>query len=154
VALETWQKGAEVTMVIRKEELYEKVKYWILPNIQNRIKEGSIKAYFSSTLESIKESSVDILTPDGRVTIDNDYDLAMTGYRPDYGLLDRLGLELEGDNNKTPIYNPQTYESNLKNVYIAGTLLGGLYTSKFFIENTRQQSKDIIHVIKNKTSLS
>ena len=147
VALETWQKGAEVTMVVRQAQLYEKVKYWILPNIQNRIQEGSIKAYFSSTLESISESEVIIHSPEGNITIDNDYVLAMTGYQPDYDLLSQIGIDIQSDEKKTPVFNLDTFESNQKNIYLAGTVLGGLHTSKYFIENSRNQAKSIINHI-------
>jgi len=147
VALETWQKGADVTMVVRQPELYEKVKYWILPNIQNRIKEGSIKAYFSSTLLSISEAEVVIHSPKGKITIDNDYVLAMTGYRPDYNLLKEIGIEIQNDEKQTPVFNPHTFESNQENIYLAGTVLGGLHTSKYFIENSRNQAKAIINNI-------
>jgi len=147
VALETWQKGADVTMVIRQAELYKKVKYWILPNIQNRISEGSIKAFFSSTIKEIRDSEVVINSPEGQVTIPNDYVLAMTGYRPDYKLLKDLGIRIETDDNKTPFFNQETYLSNLPNVYLAGTVLGGLHTSKYFIENSRQQASVIIDQI-------
>ncbi len=149
VALETWQKGAEVTMVVRQPALYEKVKYWILPNIQNRIKEGSIKAYFSSRVESIESDKVIITTPEGKVNLANDYVLAMTGYKPDYKLMENLGIEIGKDEKKTPIYNEQTFESSLPNVYLAGTLMGGTHTSRFFIENTREHSKAIIGAIVN-----
>jgi len=149
VALETWQKGADVTMVIRQKELYRKVKYWILPNIQNRINEGSIKAYFSSTLSEIKVDEVVINTEEGFLTIANDYVLAMTGYRPDYKLLGNLGIQINDDGKMTPVFNDDNYLSNLPNVYLAGTVLGGLHTSKYFIENSREQASKIISHILN-----
>lgn len=149
VALETWQKGANVTMVVRQEKLYQKVKYWILPNIENRIKEGSIKAYFNSSIQEIKEETVTINTINREITIENDFVLAMTGYTPDYSLFSSLGIETQNDEHKTPIYNPTTLESNLSGVYLAGVILGGLHTSKFFIENTRHQAEIIFRSIKS-----
>jgi len=152
VALETWQKGAQVTMVVRKPQLYEKVKYWILPNIKNRIAEGSISAYFNSEIKEITEDKVVVQTPDGELVLDNDYVLAMTGYQPNYELLSALNIEIESDEFQTPKYDPNTFESNLANVFLAGTLLGGKHTSKFFIENTRQQATQIFNAINSRRS--
>jgi len=147
VALETWGKGAEVTMVVRKEELYPKVKYWILPNIQNRIKEGSIKAYFSSEIIEIRKHEVDIQTPEGLVTIENDFVLSMTGYKPDFEFLKSLGIELDPE-HKIPTYNPNTLESNIPGIYLAGVIIAGKHTSKLFIENTRDHADLIVQDIK------
>lgn len=147
VALETWQKGAEVTMAVRKEGLYDRVKYWILPNIQNRIKEGSIIAHFETEVVEIREKEVD-LKKDGKVfTIENDWVLAMTGYLPDYDLLSRLGIAINDDEYSTPEYNDETLESNLPNVYLAGVLNSGKKTSSLFIENTRHHGDLIIEQI-------
>lgn len=144
VALETWQKGAEVTMAVRKQALYDRVKYWILPNIQNRIKEGSITAHFETEIVEIREKEVD-LKKDGRIfTIENDWVLAMTGYKPDYDLLDRLGIAINDDEYATPVFNIDTLESNLPNVYLAGVLNSGKKTSTLFIENTRHHGDLII----------
>lgn len=150
VALETWQKGANVTMVIRKEKLYEKVKYWILPNIQNRIKEGSIKAYFSSSLVEIKPNEVDILTPEGKISIANDYVLAMTGYHPNFELLSNFGVKFSDDPIRTPIFDALSLESSVEGIYLAGVILGGNATSTYFIENTRDQGEKIIGHITQK----
>lgn len=150
VALETWQKGAEVTMVIREPELYQKVKYWILPNIENRIKEGSIKAYFNSNLTKIEEDKVYISTPEGEVILENDYVLAMTGYMPDYNFLESLGIDFNDDENRTPKFNDETLESTIQGLYLAGVILGGLHTSKLFIENTREHGDIIINDILSK----
>ena len=150
VALETWQKGANVTMIVRQPTLYHKVKYWILPNIQNRIAEGSIKAHFSSELVKISEASVTVNTPDGTLKLDNDYVLAMTGYKPDYSFLENIGIEIQDDEYSTPVYDDSTFESNLPNVYLSGVILGGLHTSKYFIENTRDQGKTILNSILSK----
>jgi len=149
VALETYQKGANVTMVVRKPELTDRVKYWILPNIKNRIEEGSIKCYFSSTVTKIKEESVTIQTPDGRIQLKNDFVLAMTGYTPDYKLLKSLNIKIDTDEYQTPIYNEETFESSLPNVYLTGVVNGGLKTNRFFIENTRHQADVIIERIIN-----
>lgn len=154
VALETWSKGADVTMVVRGPELYSKVKYWILPNIQNRIKEGSIKAYFNSTVEKITESEVVLNTPKGSVTVLNDYVLAMTGYTPNYKLLSRFGIQWDSTDLKIPIHNEDTLESNRKGLYLAGVINGGLHTSKYFIENTREHGEKIIRDILLKSSLT
>ena len=144
VALETWQKGADVTMAIRGDKIYDKVKYWIKPNIENRIKEGSIKTYFNSQVTDIKEKSVCILTQKGPIEIENDYVLAMTGYKPDFGFLDKLGIKYKDDIDKIPGYNPDTLESNIKGMYLAGVILSGLRTSELFIENTRDHAAKII----------
>ena len=143
VALETLQKGADVSMVIRSKELYKNVKYWIRPNIENRIKEGSIKAYFESNVKEIKKDKVIIRTPKGEISIDNDIVLAMTGYRPDFKFLESLGIQFQGE-NQVPIYEEENFESNLKNVYLAGVILAGNQTSKLFIENTRHHGHLII----------
>ncbi len=147
VALETWQSGANVTMVVRDKSLYEKVKYWILPNIKNRIKEGSIKAFFSSTITHIHPDQVDIQTPDGLVNIKNDYVLAMTGYMPDFPLLERLGIKIASDDNRIPVHNLETLKTENPNIYVAGVVNGGMKTSKYFIENTRHHAKLIIDQI-------
>ena len=153
VALETWSKGAEVTMVVRESELYHKVKYWILPNIKNRIKEGSIKAYMDATIAEIRETEVDINTPQGTITIPNDYVLAMTGYEPNYALLDQLEIEYSNDKLQTPIHNENTLESNRAGIYLAGVLIAGRNTSKYFIENTRTHGEMIVRDILLKSSL-
>ena len=144
VALETWSKGAEVTMAIREDRIYEKVKYWIRPNIENRISEGNIRAYFNSTVKEIRPGEVVLNTPEGEVDLENDFVLAMTGYQPDYDFLKKTGIEWLADENWTPIMNPETFESNLPNVYLAGVVQAGLHTSKLFIENTRHHGEVII----------
>lgn len=149
VALETWQKGADVTMVVRESELYQRVKYWILPNIENRIKEGSIKAYFNSELTRIEEDQVTIQTPDDEIELDNDYVLAMTGYMPDFTFLEKIGIAFHEDEYKTPVFNPDTLESSVKGLYLAGVILGGYHTSKLFIENTREHGDMIVNDIMN-----
>ena len=150
VALETYYKGAEVTMVIRESEIYPKVKYWIRPNIINRIKEGAIKAYFNSTVTEITEHQVRINTPDGPLTIENDFVLAMTGYKPNYALFEALGIDVSEDELKVPVHNAETLETNLPNVYVAGVINSGMQTSTLFIENTRVHSEMIIKAIQAK----
>ena len=144
VALETWQKGAEVTMAIRGDKIYDKVKYWIKPNIENRIKEESIKAYFNCQIEEIKEGTVVLKTEKGVVEIQNDYVLAMTGYKPNFSFLEKIGIAFEPGSDKIPVYNPKTLESNVKGMYVAGVILSGLRTSELFIENTRDHAEKII----------
>lgn len=147
VALETWNKGAEVTMAIREDEIYKKVKYWIRPNIENRIKEGSIIAYFNTVVREIRPHEVVLEGPEGVFTIENDFVLAMTGYKPNYDLLNRLGLEIPDDEYQIPVHDPETLETSLPNVYLAGVVCAGMRTSKLFIENTRDHGEIIINEI-------
>ena len=150
VALETYYKGAEVTMAIRGDEIYEKTKYWIKPNIENRIKEGAIKAYFNTTVKEIKPHAVILDTPDGELEIENDFVLAMIGYTPDYSLFANLGLPVDEDAAKKPIHDPETLETPLSRVYVAGVINSGMRTSKLFIENTRVHADMIIEDLKKK----
>ena len=143
-ALETWRKGAEVTMVIREAGVGERVKYWVRPDIINRIEEGSIKAYFNSTIKEIRANEVDINTPDGMVTLANDFVLAMTGYMPDFSLLKDAGIILSDDENKIPMHDPETMETNIKGIFLAGVICGGMQTHKWFIENSREHAVKII----------
>jgi thioredoxin reductase (NADPH) len=149
VALETWQKGANVTMVVREKELYQRVKYWILPNIENRIKEGSIKAYFKSNIQRITEDKVYIETPEGEVILENDYVLAMTGYQPDYTFLEKVGIDFQEDEYSTPVFDEKTLESNVPGIFLTGVINGGLHTSKLFIENTREHGQMVINELIN-----
>lgn len=146
-ALETWRKGAEVTMVIQGDGIGKRVKYWVKPDIENRIAEGTIKAYLHSRLIAVREKEVDIQTPDGVITIPNDYVLAMTGYQPDFAFLEGLGIELSQDEKRCPVYNGETMESNMKGIYLAGVVCGGMNTHIWFIENSREHAKKIIHSI-------
>lgn len=150
VALELYHKGADVTMVVRKDSISPRVKYWIKPNIENRIKEGSIKAYFNSTLKKIEDHQVWVTTPKGEVTVENDFVLAMTGYEPDYTFFKTIGIEFEQDGYETPVHNTETLETNIPNLYIAGVINAGRYTSKLFIENTRHHAGLIINDILEK----
>jgi thioredoxin reductase (NADPH) len=151
-ALETWRKGAEVTMVIRNEDIGERVKYWVRPDIINRIKEGSIKAFTHSTIAAIREHEVDIQTKDGIVTIENDWVIALTGYQPNLEFLRKLGIELSDDEIKKPRYDDDTHETNVKNIYLAGVICGGMNTHRLFIENSREHAERIISNIKKKES--
>lgn len=150
-ALECWSKGAEVTLVVRKGEIGERVKYWVKPNIENRIEEGSITAYFNSQLKSISENYVKINTPQGEIELSNDWVLALTGYRPDFDFLTSCGIEFSNDDLKLPVYNPETMETNIKGIYLAGVVCGGMETHKWFIENSRIHAEIIIFdIINNK----
>lgn len=143
VALETFRKGAHVTLVIRGEEVSTRVKYWVRPDIINRIKEGSITAYFNSSLAAVRQTEVDIQTPDGLLTIPNDFVMAMTGYKPNFDFLAKLGINLTED-KFIPQYNPDTMETNLPGMYLAGVVCGGLDTHLWFIENSRIHAEMII----------
>jgi len=146
-ALECWRKGANVTMVIRKNEINNRVKYWVKPDIENRIAEGSIKAYFESNLTEVREDEVEIETPEGKITIKNDFVLALTGYKPDLGFLENMGIELSGDELKIPTYNPETMETNVDGLFLAGVVCGGMQTHKWFIENSRIHANMIVDYI-------
>jgi thioredoxin reductase (NADPH) len=148
VALETWRKGAEVTMVIRESSIRESVKYWVKPDIENRIKEGSIRAYFNSSVISIAERSVLIATPEGKKEIHNDFVLAMTGYEPPFDFMKSMGIRFQNDVDHTPFYNEQTMETNVKNIFLAGVVCGGLRTNKWFIENSRVHATNIVQYLK------
>lgn len=150
VALETYYKGAEVTMAIRGEALHDKVKYWILPNIENRIKDGSIKAYFHTQVLEIRPHEVVLEGPDGVFTIENDFVLAMTGYQPNYPFLSKLGIAIDPAGDCLPIHDPETLETNLPNVYLAGVVCAGARINKLFIENTRDHGEIIARRVKEK----
>ena len=149
-ALETWRKGAEVTMVIRDTSIGSRVKYWVKPDIENRILEGSIKAYFNATVNEIKEQEVIINTPGGIISVPNDFVIATTGYQPNLPFLERLGIGLADNNNRTPEYNVDTHETNVKGIYLAGVICGGMDTHTLFIENSREHAVKIIQDIKSK----
>jgi thioredoxin reductase (NADPH) len=147
VALETWRKGSDVTLVHRGPEIGSRVKYWVRPDIENRIKEGSIKAYFNSEVSEIREKEVDLKTSEGIVTLKNDFVLAMTGYHPDFEWLEKLGIQLSDDELKIPVRNPDTYETHIPNLYLAGTVCGGMQTNKWFIENSIEHAEVILKEI-------
>jgi thioredoxin reductase (NADPH) len=146
VALETYRKGADVTLVIRDAEVSHRVKYWVRPDIINRIKEGSIKAYFNSHLQAIREDEVDIDTPEGKVTIKNDFVMAMTGYQPNFEFLKKMGIELSKE-KFIPKYDAETMETNVPGLYLAGVVCGGLDTHLWFIENSRIHADMIVNNI-------
>ncbi len=143
-ALETWRKGAEVTMIIRSEDIGERVKYWARPDIVNRIKEGSIRAFFNSALTAIRPDMVDIATPEGLVTIENDFVIAATGYQPNFDLLRKIGVALSEDGKFYPQYDGETQESNVPGLYLAGVVCGGMDTHTWFIENSRVHATQIM----------
>ncbi len=149
-ALETWRKGAKVTMVIRGSETSRRVKYWVKPDIDNRIAEGSIKAYFHATVAAIRENEVDINTTNGLVTIANDWVLAMTGYQPNLTFLKQVGISLSDDDVFCPTVNEETHETNVPGVYLAGVICGGMNTHRLFIENSREHAKKIMDAIRKK----
>lgn len=149
-ALECWRKGAEVTLVIRGPEVGTRVKYWVRPDIINRIEEGSIKAFYNATVKEIKSHEIIINTPDGEVTLENDFVLALTGYRPNFAFLEKLGIQLSNDPKRLPSYNPDTMETNVDGLFLAGVICGGMETHKWFIENSRIHAPIIMNTIKHK----
>ncbi|ASK30168.1 hypothetical protein CEY12_08590 [Chryseobacterium sp. T16E-39] len=151
-ALETYRKGAEVTMIIRHSEISKSVKYWVKPDIENRIAEGSITAHFQSELIEIKEHSVVFRDQNGLINeIKNDFVLAMTGYLPNFNFLKSSGIELQGD-CLNPVYHPETMETNIQNLYLAGVVCGGKDTHLWFIENSRIHADMIIkNIVKMKS---
>jgi thioredoxin reductase (NADPH) len=151
-ALETWRKGAEVTMVVRGPEIGKRVKYWVKPDIENRIKEGSITAYFNSYVKEIRQAEVDIQTPGGVVSLPNDWVIAMTGYQPNLDFLRKIGIELSDDEVLKPNYNEETHETNQQNIYLAGVICGGMNTHRLFIENSREHAVKILDDIAQKAS--
>lgn len=149
-ALEIYRKGGNVTMVVRGESIGERVKYWVRPDILNRIEEGSIKAYFNSEITKIEEHQITIETPDGEITLPNDYVVALTGYQPNFKFLDSAGIEFSKDEKHIPVYNDKTMESNIDGLYLAGVICGGMETHKWFIENSRIHAKMIAeHISKS-----
>lgn len=152
-ALETWRKGAEVTIVIRGSEIGERVKYWVRPDIINRIQEGSIKAYFNSTVKEIREKEVDILTPAGMVTLENDWVIAATGYQPNLDFLRKIGIRLTDDEVMKPSYDDETHESNVPHIFLAGVICGGMNTHRLFIENSREHAEKIIRTISKRSAV-
>ncbi|MDA3616830.1 YpdA family putative bacillithiol disulfide reductase [Polluticaenibacter yanchengensis] len=150
-ALETWRKGADVTMVVRDSEIGRRVKYWAKPDIENRIAEGSIKAYFNSRILNISETEVTIDTPGGEVVVPNDFVIATTGYQPDFDFLRKIGIALEDSDKLYPDYNHDTMETNIAGIYLAGVVCGGMDTHVWFIENSRAHAKIIMENITGNT---
>lgn len=149
-ALECYRKGAGVTLVIRGEEVGQRVKYWVRPDVINRIKEGSIKAFYNSNITEIKENSILVHTPKGNITLQNDFVLALTGYQPDFSFLENMGVTLSKDDKKIPVYNSETMQTNVNGIYLAGVICGGMETHKWFIENSRVHAKMIVQNILEK----
>ena len=146
-ALEIYRKGGNVTMIVRGDAIGERVKYWVKPDILNRIEEGSIKAYFNSEIKEIKPSEIIVNTPKGEKTITNDYVIALTGYRPNFKFLEKAGIAFSTDGKSIPNYDSKTMESNVKGLYLAGVICGGKETHKWFIENSRVHAKMIANHI-------
>jgi thioredoxin reductase (NADPH) len=142
-ALDCYRHGAEVTLVVRSSSLSDKIKYWIKPDLENRIAEGSIRAFFGTAIQEIREASVLLGTPEGPREIENDWVIAMTGYHPDYGFLETLGIEFANDGYRTPIVDQATFETTRPGIYMAGTVCGGYQTSRWFIENGRFHARQI-----------
>ena len=141
-ALELWRRGARVTLVHHGPGIHQNVKYWIKPDIENRIKNREVTAYFNSCVLEIHPESVRIKTPEGEHTLKNDFVFALTGYHPDYDFLRSLGIELQGPEMR-PVCNPQTFESNVAGIYVAGVIVAGARTSEIFIENGRFHGRQI-----------
>lgn len=150
VALETFRKGAEVKMIIKGDSISERVKYWVQPDIINRINEGSIKAYFNSELIEVGANEITVKTPKGIIVLPNDFVLAMTGYLPNFSFIKKLGIQLSDDNTLCPLHNPDTMETNVSNLYLAGVVCGGMNTHSYFIENSREHATKIVNHIKTK----
>ena len=152
VALETWRKGAHVTMVVKGDQIGDNVKYWVRPDIDNRIKEGSITCYFHSRVLRITPDTVEIQTTEGAKSIPNDFVMAMTGYQPPFEFMESLGIQFHNDPDHTPVYDEKTMETNIHNVYLAGVVCGGLKTNKWFIENSRVHAEMIMKDLGKKFS--
>ncbi|MBK6538367.1 MAG: YpdA family putative bacillithiol disulfide reductase [Ignavibacteria bacterium] len=148
VALELYRVGAEVTMIIQEDQIKPSIKYWVKPDIENRITEGSIRSYFNSEVVKIKEKEIIIKTPKGKITLENDFVFAMTGYHPDYSFLNSFGVKT--DKNSNPVFDRKTFETNMKGIYLAGVVCGGKRTDKYFIENSIIHSEIIIREISKK----
>ena len=142
-ALDLWRHGARVTLVHRGPEMHRHVKYWILPDVNNRIKNAEITAFFSTTVSHITEDEVTLATPQGELTLPNHFVFALTGYRPDFEFLEALGIKLDENNNRCPVCDPATLESNVPGIYLAGVIIAGERTNEIFIENGRFHGKQI-----------
>ena len=143
-ALDCHRHGAEVTLVVRAPALSDKIKYWIKPDLENRIKEGSIRACFNTSVEAIHDRSLVVRTPAGVESIENDWVVAMTGYHPDYRFLEALGIAIADDAYRTPVFDEATFETSRPGIYLAGTVCGGHHTSRWFIENGRFHARQIV----------
>ncbi len=153
-ALECWQKGARVTMAVRGAEINPRVKYWIRPNIVNRIKEGSITAHFQTEVKEIRENEVILEKQGEQWSVPNDFVLALTGYHPDYAFLRESGVDIENDEDDTPVCDEDHLESNIPNLYLAGVIQCGMKTHRLFIENTRDHGRKIVDHFLKKHSIA
>jgi len=153
-ALECWQKGAKVTMAVRGDEISPRVKYWIRPNIINRIKEGSITAHFQTQVREIRDNEAVLENSEKQWTIPNDFVLALTGYHPDYSFLEKCGVAIENDEDDTPVCDEHNLETNIPNLYLAGVIQCGMKTHRLFIENTRDHGRKIIQHYLKKHSIA
>ena len=149
-ALDLWRHGAKVTLVHRGPEMHRHVKYWILPDINNRIKNGEINAYFNSSVASIAEDEVTLATPQGEVILPNQFVFALTGYHPDFDFIERLSVKLDEANDRCPICDPITLESNVPGIYLAGVVVAGERTNEIFIENGRFHGQQIAENLREK----
>jgi len=149
-ALECYRKGADVSLIIRGKEVGQRVKYWVRPDIVNRIEEGSIKAYYNTNVTEITPENITINTPKGIISLENDYVIALTGYMPNFEFLEKIGVALSKDAKKIPQYNPDTMETNISNLFLAGVICGGMETHKWFIENSRIHAGMIVNCILEK----
>lgn len=154
VALETYRRSAEVIMIIREAELKSSVKYWVKPDIENRIQEGSIKAYFNSSVIAIREREIAVQTPRGIITLENDFVLAMTGYHPDYTFLKHIGIEISPDEVMLPFCDPATFQTNRRGVFLAGVVCGGMNTGRWFIENAHEHAVKIFDCLNADLAIS
>lgn len=151
--LELFRHGADVTLIHRGPELSKSVKYWIRPDLENRIAEGKIPARFNTSVVSIEPESITVEGPDGVETIRNDWVLAMTGYRPNFEFLEQLGIDFATDEHRTPVHDPSTMETNRKGLYLAGVVCGGMNTRVWFIENSRVHADAIVrHVMSTRSN--
>ena len=148
-ALELWRSGARVTLVHRDAQMHPHVKYWIKPDIENRIKNGEITAFFNSHVVEITPDEVIIQTPQGRETLNNHFVFAMTGYHPDFEFLEGLGIHFQGP-DKQPVCDPETLESNIGGIYLAGVIVAGSRTNEIFIENGRFHGVQIAKALASK----
>jgi len=142
-ALDCYRHGARVTLVVRRPTLSDTIKYWVRPDLDNRIKEGSITAFFETSVEEIRDGSLVLRTPSGAREIPNDWVLALTGYHPDFSLLERLGVSFADDEYRTPIVDDASFETVRRGLYLSGTVCGGYLTNRWFIENGRLHAKQI-----------
>jgi len=145
-ALELYWTGARVTLIHRGKWISDRIKYWIKPNIENRIKNGEILAYFNSRVREIHSKSVVVETPEGMLTLKNDFVFALTGYRPDLEFMASLGIRLDPATQR-PRTNPDTLESDRPGIFLAGVIVAGMHTNEIFIENGRFHGKKIAEAI-------